>query len=71
MLESEVAKNAYDQGVFDCLFDLDAYLHDYRIGNLSTGETTNIVDPDNARYFAELGLVRGSLAGGGDRASKD
>ena len=69
MLTPDVAKSAYNQGVFDCLFDLEVYLHDYRIGNLSTGETTDIVDPDNAHYFAELGLVRGSL--GFDHASKD
>ena len=61
--------DSYDQGVADCLFDLDAYLHDYRIRNLSTGETMDVVDPDNARYFAELGLVRGSL--GANHAGKD
>ena len=64
MLDSDVAKSAYSQGVSDCLFDLHAYLHDYRVGNLSTGKTTDIVDPNNAQYFAKLGLARRSLREG-------
>ena len=43
------------------MFDLRAYMYDWRTFDYATGETTDIVDPDNAKSFAQLGLVRGCL----------
>ena len=58
--------DGYEQGVFDCMFDLRAYMYDWRTFDHATGETTDIVDPDNAEAFAQLGLARGCLKENGD-----
>lgn len=49
----------YKQGCFDTLFDLVTYLNGTMQQDLSTGKLTDIVQPDNAKAFKEMGLQRG------------
>lgn len=57
--ESSVEKiyhDGYKQGQFDALFDLRAYLDGAMLKDLSTGELSDPISPDNKAIFEEMGL---------------